>query len=212
MDENNSLPGSNLDLNFQTLSDETLVELLKNIKRTVEVLQSENSIFERHHDRVTAFFASTTGLNTISNTKKTNDNDDEESANAILSKQKRKKMEKKDMASITLSMEQKIDIATREVDEMKDYIEDQKKEWAKIVDNYYAELECAETTVAELKKEMFEFKRDIVTNATDARTRKVMAEKLLRYYEETIKAKVNGSARSLSISHTNRTLLSRKSA
>jgi hypothetical protein len=190
MEDNNSLPGSTLDLNFQTLSDDTLVELLKNMKRTIEILQSENSIFERHHDRVTAFFASTTGLNILSNPKKNSENEEEESTAALLSKQKRKKMEKKDIAAITLSMDQKIDIATREVDEMKDYIEDQKKEWAKIVDNYYAELECSETTVSELKKEMFEFKRDIVTNATDSRTKKVMAEKLLRHYEEKIRAKV----------------------
>lgn len=43
--------------------------------------------------------------------------------------------------------------------------------------------------IAEIKKDAYEFKRDIVTGAENFRTGKTMAEKALRYMEEKLRSK-----------------------
>lgn len=43
--------------------------------------------------------------------------------------------------------------------------------------------------VSEIKKAVYEFKRDIVLQAVDSRTGKVMAERVVRYYEDKIRSK-----------------------
>jgi hypothetical protein len=53
-----------------------------------------------------------------------------------------------------------------------------------------AELEEIDIRTVELKKLVYEFKRDIVSAALNPRTGKIMAEKLVRYYEEQVKDKV----------------------
>lgn len=54
-----------------------------------------------------------------------------------------------------------------------------------------AELEEIDIRTVELKKLVYEFKRDIVSAALNPRTGKIMAEKLVRYYEEQVKDKVD---------------------
>lgn len=180
------------ELPFQEFDDERLVALLSNINKTIVILESENLIFEKHQARVTAHLQSSASAASKRHQPNPNELEKEGDDAALLEiKKRKKKLEKKDgNATSTLSMEQKLDISTREVDEMKDFIENQKKEWAKVMDNCKAELECADMTLAELKKELFEFKRDIGVGAVDPRTKKIVAEKLLRYYEESIRAKV----------------------
>lgn len=43
--------------------------------------------------------------------------------------------------------------------------------------------------VSEIKKAMYEFKRDIVTQAVNSRTGIVMAERVLRYYDDKIRGR-----------------------
>ncbi|KAJ3290327.1 hypothetical protein HK104_006846, partial [Borealophlyctis nickersoniae] len=90
---------------------------------------------------------------------------------------------------ILLTPEQKSEIATRELEELRDEIEKKKEEWGKVLDNYKAEMEEVEIRVAEIKKAMYEFKRDIVSQAVNPRTGKIIAERVLRYFEEKIRAK-----------------------
>jgi hypothetical protein len=51
-------------------------------------------------------------------------------------------------------------------------------------------LEEVEIRVSEIKKAMYEFKRDIVQQAVNPRTGKVIAERVLRYFEDKIRSKV----------------------
>lgn len=53
-----------------------------------------------------------------------------------------------------------------------------------------AVLEETDVRIAELKKEAYEFKRDIVVGAENFRTGKTMAEKVIRYMEEKLRQKV----------------------
>ena len=53
-----------------------------------------------------------------------------------------------------------------------------------------AVLEETDQRIAELRKEAYEFKRDIVVGAENFRTGKTMAEKVIRYMEEKLRHKV----------------------
>ncbi|KAI9098908.1 hypothetical protein DFS34DRAFT_649606 [Phlyctochytrium arcticum] len=107
---------------------------------------------------------------------------------AAARKKKTDKIEKH-QAPVLLTAEQKSEIATRELEELKDEIERQKEEWAKVLDNYKAEMEEIDIRMSETKKAMYEFKRDIVVGAVNPRTNKVVAERVLRYFEDRIRAK-----------------------
>lgn len=51
-------------------------------------------------------------------------------------------------------------------------------------------MEEIELRMSDTKKASYEFKRDIVQQAVNSRTGKVIAEKILRYFEEKIRSKV----------------------
>ena len=45
--------------------------------------------------------------------------------------------------------------------------------------------------LAETKKESYEFERDIVKGSVNSRTSKVIAEKVLRYFDDRLRARVS---------------------
>lgn len=51
-------------------------------------------------------------------------------------------------------------------------------------------MEELDLRVSDIKKDLYDFKRDICTQAVNPRTGKIVAEKVLRYYEEKIRDKV----------------------
>jgi len=56
-----------------------------------------------------------------------------------------------------------------------------------------AKLEEADLRIAEIKKEDYEFERDIVKGAANPRTGKANAEKVAKYLEDKLRAKVEHS-------------------
>jgi len=62
---------------------------------------------------------------------------------------------------------------------------------------HQAVLEETDVRIAELKKEAYEFKRDIVVGAENFRTGKTMAEKVIRYMEEKLRQKVRSARQAL---------------
>jgi len=52
-----------------------------------------------------------------------------------------------------------------------------------------AVLEETDMAIAEIKREAYEFKRDIVIGSENTKTGKVIAERLIKYMEEKIKLK-----------------------
>ena len=52
-----------------------------------------------------------------------------------------------------------------------------------------AQMEETDVRIAEIKKDAYEFKRDIVTGAENFRTGKIVAEKAVRYMEDKLRAK-----------------------
>lgn len=52
-------------------------------------------------------------------------------------------------------------------------------------------MEEAELRLAETKKESYEFDRDILKGSVNARTARVMAEKVVRYFEDKLRSRVS---------------------
>lgn len=51
-------------------------------------------------------------------------------------------------------------------------------------------LEEAETRLADIHKSSYEFERDVVKGGLNGQTKKIMAEKVVRYFEDNLRAKV----------------------
>ncbi|KAJ3298059.1 hypothetical protein HDU79_000910 [Rhizoclosmatium sp. JEL0117] len=183
---------------FDTYSDVDLVRLNDELKKRNALLDSENKLFESYLARVNP-----ANPNANPNMKRDATAMDEmieeekrqaqaqAQADAAGRREKKKKGEKTKEVDkpILLTPEQKSEIATRELEELRDEIEKQKEEWGKILDNYKAELEEVEIRVSDIKKSMYEFKRDIVQQAVNQRTGKVVAERVLRYFDDKIRSK-----------------------
>ena len=52
-------------------------------------------------------------------------------------------------------------------------------------------MEEADMRLAETKKESYEFERDIVKGSVNNRTSKVIAEKVIRYFDDRLRARVS---------------------
>lgn len=88
-----------------------------------------------------------------------------------------------------LSAEQKCDIAHREIEEYHEEIEKLREDSEKILDTYKAIMEEADIRSTEIKKAFYEFERDVVKGAVNARTGKVIAEKFQRYFDDKLRSK-----------------------
>jgi len=60
-------------------------------------------------------------------------------------------------------------------------------------------MEEADLRLAEIKKEGYEFDRDIVKGSINTRTNKVISEKVSRYFEDKLRSRVNFDKRILNI-------------
>lgn len=88
-----------------------------------------------------------------------------------------------------VSLEQKTELAQQEVDDLRDEIELTKAESEKLLDRLQAITEECDMRIAQVKKDVYEFRREIVIGGESARTGKIVAEKVIRYFEEKLRAK-----------------------
>ncbi|KAL1515823.1 hypothetical protein AB1Y20_002439 [Prymnesium parvum] len=139
---------------------------LEDLLRFNETLMRENELFESHLQRTFPAFIP---------------DDDERS--------RKKSVTLKKSQHLLLTTEQKYDIATQEMEEVRDEIEKTKSNSEKLLDSLRASMEECDVRIAEIKKDAYEFKRDIVTGAENFRTGKTIAEKAVRYMEEKLRAK-----------------------
>jgi len=90
---------------------------------------------------------------------------------------------------LRLAMDQKCEIAARECDELRAEILRNRETAEKIQDGHRATVEEAEMHLDETKKARYEFERDIAKGAVNKRTGQVVAERMLRYIEDKVRAK-----------------------
>ncbi len=139
---------------------------LDRILRENQLLQQENEIFEAYLKRASK--------------KLDLDGEDEK---------KEKRNKRKLRGHVSLSIEQKSQICSAEYEEKQKEIADTKANSEKLIDTLRAVLEETDIRIAELKKDAYEFKRDIVVGAENFRNGKTMAEKVIKYMEDKLRQK-----------------------
>eukprot|EP00002_Diphylleia_rotans_P017573 TRINITY_DN3409_c0_g1_i9.p1 TRINITY_DN3409_c0_g1~~TRINITY_DN3409_c0_g1_i9.p1 ORF type:complete len:298 (-),score=90.36 TRINITY_DN3409_c0_g1_i9:432-1325(-) len=87
------------------------------------------------------------------------------------------------------SRKQKLEIATREMEEVRDEIEKTKESSERLLDNLRAMIEETEITITEIKKDSYEFRRDLEIVTESGEIENPIAEKVVRYMEDQLKAK-----------------------
>merc|ERR1712241_1666604 len=68
-------------------------------------------------------------------------------------------------------------------------IEKDKEESEKTLDHFKAIMEETDMRLSEMKKESYEFERDILKGSVNHRTSKVIAEECLRYFDDKLRAR-----------------------
>ena len=138
---------------------------LEELLRFNETLMRENEVFESHLQRTASHLLA---------------EDDELKGKHKLQKRSQQ---------VLLTPEQKYDIAVQEMDEVREEIAKTKQDSEQLLDTLRARMEECDVRIAEIKKDAYEFKRDIVTGAENFRTGKIVAEKAVRYMEDKLRAK-----------------------
>lgn len=100
---------------------------------------------------------------------------------------RRAKRKVKDKQQLTI--EQRLEIASSVFEHVQKGVEETKANSEKLIDALRATLEETDVRIADLKKDAYEFKRDIVVGAENFRTGKTMAEKVVRYMEDKLRQK-----------------------
>ena len=90
-----------------------------------------------------------------------------------------------------MTVMQKVEVSTAELGAKQKAMDDERKAAEKLVDTLKAVLEETETRITELKKDAYEFKRDIVVGGENPRTGRTVAEKVTKYMEDKLKVRTN---------------------
>lgn len=142
--------------------DQELARAAEELEHEIEELTLENSILESYY--------------------KTNSSD------GLLEEEDKKKFNRaRRRQAPTLTIEQRVQVANAEHELVVRETEESKRSSEKLIDTLRAVLEETDIRIAELKREAYEFKRDIVVGAENMRTGKTVAEKVLRYMEEKLR-------------------------
>ncbi|GBG28885.1 Coiled-coil domain-containing protein 113 [Hondaea fermentalgiana] len=137
---------------------------LEEILRENKKLQQENELLEAHKSRLEAEMP-------------------QNAADSSAGKRRRAR------GRNALTLDEKLGIANAEFEVVQKRIEDTKLNSEKLIDSLRAVLEETDLRIGDLKKEAYEFKRDIVVGAENFRTGKTVAEKVVKYMEEKLKQK-----------------------
>jgi hypothetical protein len=168
-------------IDFDIHSDRDLLTLKEEMYARIAHIRQENKLFQSYLLRVNP--------NAMAPQASDEAGGQNTTQNVGLGRKKKDAKKEEGAKPLILTAEQKSEIATRELEELRDEIEKRKDEWGKVLDNLKAEMEEVDIRISEVKKATFEFKRDIIGQAVNARTGKVIAERILRYYEDKIRAK-----------------------
>lgn len=165
------------------LTDEELYNLVQETNRANVILKTETQMFESFLKRVDPrdFGLQQAGISQPA--------PPEQSSRTFIRKQRSRSRGNSVDKHLKLSAEQKCDIATRELEELREAIEEMKEIAEKKLDNFWAVMEEADIRYAEVKKAQYEFNRDIVNGAINPRTNRVIAEKLLKAIEDKLRSK-----------------------
>ncbi|KAK2187702.1 hypothetical protein NP493_156g01018 [Ridgeia piscesae] len=176
------------------LSDEQLSNLLEDTLHGNEVLAGETQMFEKFLKRVepkdAALGAIVGGLQpNILSASTTPSHSTHDLSGSRMPRKRSKSRSSTTERTLKLNAEQKCDIAQREIEELKEEIERLEEESEKVLDHFKAVMEEADTRLTEIKKDYYEFERDIMKGALNQQTGKFIAEKVIRYLEDKLRSR-----------------------
>ena len=90
-----------------------------------------------------------------------------------------------------LTADQKCDIASKEIDELKDETNREAENSEKNLDSFKAILEEADLRINEIKIEMHDFERDVLKGGYNPVNKKIIAEKLIKCFDDQLKERVS---------------------
>ena len=155
--------------NLEELTLEELSQKLEAIEKDNEQLRRENQLFDSYILRET----------------KDDRRFDEENEHDKNKQKKRKTMERERWE---LSAEQKYEIANKELETLKNNIEEGREKSETLLERLKAILEGTDLSIAEIRKEAFDFGR-FLSASENGRTGKYDAEKLMKYMEDKFRQK-----------------------
>ncbi|XP_063169054.1 coiled-coil domain-containing protein 113 [Candoia aspera] len=172
-------PAEELHLELAQLSTEQLVALVEENSRTNSMLKIETAMFEKFFAR---FEPKDLGAERHGSSL------DMGQAQYPRGRRRSKSRLTADRL-ICLTVEQKCDLAQRDLEETKEDIQRTKKNSERILQNYLAILEEADIRMVEIKKAMMEFDKDIVKTITKKKGSVIASDKVLRYMEDRIRSR-----------------------
>ncbi|MGH0115781.1 UNVERIFIED_CONTAM: hypothetical protein FKN15_046966 [Acipenser sinensis] len=166
--------------------DQQLLDLVEELSRSNAAIKAETEVFERYFSRIDPkdllpqplAEQPLLGL----------------SAQEFSQFRGRRKSKSRSMTAerlVRLTVEQKCDVAQRELEEMRDALERQKEGSERVLSNYKATIEESEIRMCELKKASYEFDRDIGRSMLERKGVMMGAEKVIRYIEDKSRTKAS---------------------
>ena len=89
-----------------------------------------------------------------------------------------------------LTAEQKSEIVVKEIEEIKVEMQKTSEENEKELDTYKAIYEEADVCLTEIRKDVYEFDREVVKGAVNQKTNKIMSEQLIKFINDKLKQRV----------------------
>ena len=160
------------------------------------MLTLENQIFDKAVKKLEPFMnAAAIGASTssLSTTPSGSMHDMSNQAGAAGNKYRKRSKSRSTQGDyrMRLTGDQKCEIASKEIEELKDETNKAAEDAEKNLDSYKAVLEEADIRINEIKIEIHEFDRDIARGAINPLNKKIITERLFKYFEEKIKEKVS---------------------
>lgn len=151
---------------------------LEDLSARLEAIEKDNEQIKRENQLFQSFIL-----------RKTKDERKfEEDPDEIQRKTTKKKQKDRPDRQMKLTAEHKYDIANKELDTLKTNINEGREKSEQLLERLKAILEGTDLSIAEIRKEAFEFGR-FLSAAENGRTGKYDAEKLLKHMEDKMKAK-----------------------
>ena len=164
---------------YEYMSQDQLEDELKSIQSINDYLKKENELYQNYINRIIK-----------KNSNKIDLLENDEDPKEAEKKQKPRKRNQQQVQEVKiLSLAEKHEIASSELEELKSSITEGQKKSEELLEWLKAVLDEIDINIAEIKREAHEFKRDIVLGSENSRTGKIIAEKLIKYIEERIRLK-----------------------
>jgi hypothetical protein len=134
--------GTGLDIiDFDAYDDKELARLGIELEKKLAMIELENNMFDSYMTRVVPQSSKEDGEGGLANQDQETNGAPGDRANKERREKKKKGEKVKEIDKpILLNSEQKCDIAGRELEELRDKIERDKEDWAKVIDNYKVEM------------------------------------------------------------------------